>query len=291
MGNLVQLAEAGKFFNVKAEKVEVLRNERAIVHFITTPDLDRGRDIVDPKGMNDEDFSKSPSVWYNHNYMFNPDALPIGKSLWRKKKEEGVLAKTQFADHAFAQDIYELHSGDFMSTWSIGWLPDKGKDAIEYDDKENILKIHKWILFEYSSAPIAMNPNAGDQIKAMKEIQWKSFFTKELIDKAETELILKEQIKSFEDRIKVLTDAQAEMQKLIEGKTGVENLTQLENKIAELQNLIEEGLKNVQAEVLKQVKEIKPEPKPENLGDLSEVIKRELPGMIAGEFRRLQGKE
>ena len=122
-------------------------------------------------------------------------------------------------------------------------------------------------------------------------MRWKSFFTKELIDKAETELILKEQIKSFEDRIKVLTDAQAEMQKLIEGKTGVENLTQLENKIAELQNLIEEGLKNVQAEVLKQVKEIKPEPKPENLGDLSEVIKRELPGMIAGEFRRLQGKE
>src|SRR5438093_8430298 len=64
--------------------------ERSIVHYITTPDRDRGGDVVNPFGMLDKDFSKSPTVFYNHRYM-----LPVAKSLWRKAEAQGVLAKTQ----------------------------------------------------------------------------------------------------------------------------------------------------------------------------------------------------
>ena len=104
------LSEVEKTIDFKAESIEKVKNERAIVHFISTPDLDRVRDILSPKGMDDKEFSIVPSVWYNHNYKYNPDAMPVAKSLWRKKQEEGVLTKTQFASTDFADDVYNLHT-------------------------------------------------------------------------------------------------------------------------------------------------------------------------------------
>ena len=36
------------FYTLKLDPVEKLEEERAIIHFISTPDIDRGGDIVDP---------------------------------------------------------------------------------------------------------------------------------------------------------------------------------------------------------------------------------------------------
>ena len=56
------LLEVEKTIEFKAESAEKLKNERAIVHFISTPNLDRVRDVLDPKGMDDKEFSLVPSV-------------------------------------------------------------------------------------------------------------------------------------------------------------------------------------------------------------------------------------
>jgi len=146
-----------KILNYQVGYKEFNEAERTIVHYITTPDRDRGGDIVNPFGMLDTDFAKSPSVFYNHNYN-----LPVAKSLWRKATDGGVLAKTKFSKTDFANDIYTLHKEGIINTWSIGFRIPDAEDAVNYDKKTNTLFINRWELVEYSSAPIAMNPNSLD---------------------------------------------------------------------------------------------------------------------------------
>lgn len=214
---LKEIANDIKTFNVKVETVENLEHERAIVHYISTADRDRGDDIVDPNGMDDEDFAKSPSVWYNHEYIWNPHAMPIGKSLWRKKEDKGVLAKTQFATHEFADDIYSLHKGEYIKSWSIGYdFPKKNgrllDGAIEYDSQTNITKINLWKLLEYSSAPIAMNPNALDQAK---DFRFKSYRASELVKEADYRQQLESRFTSSEKMVSDLAVMVKELQDMV----------------------------------------------------------------------------
>lgn len=154
-----KLAEQFWTLSVESEK---LKEERAIIHFISTPDMDLGRDIVNPKGMDSSMFDLHKTVFYNHNYNF-----PIATNVMLKATNEGVKAKTVFAKStAFADDMYNLVNEGIIKTFSIGFdiaRDSKGdvlKDAIEYDDKKRIMKINNWRLIEYSLAPLAMNPNA-----------------------------------------------------------------------------------------------------------------------------------
>lgn len=225
-----------RIFNVKAEQVETLEKERSIVHYISTNDLDRGRDIVDPDGMDAKDFKKSPSVWYNHNYAYDASALPIAKSLWQKTNERGVLAKTQFAKTEFADDIYYLHKENFMKSWSIGWLPqldNKGniKDgALKYDEKSNKLFIYLWTLLEYSSAPIAMNPNALDEAKHYLG-QLKTYKAKVEIEKAMNIAHLETKMDEIHSMLRSLTDQLAETKSVVDGnQEDIIHLTEALNK-------------------------------------------------------------
>ena len=275
------------FFSGKTEKVEVLEEEKAIIHYISTPDKDRGGDIVDPKGMDDSDFSKSPSVWYNHEYRWNPHALPVGKSLWRKKESGGILAKTQFNSLDFSQDVYSLHKNGDMETWSIGWSPNrKFKDAMKYNEDEETLYIYKWLLFEYSSAPIAMNPNAGDKIKALQEMQFKSITMKNLINNLEVEVDVKEQVEQMQKQFDELQASYKALEELIKNPNG--DIEKLSKEIEEIKKTIEEKEKMVEEEIKTNIEEPK---KVENLGFTDEQLKSLLHQTIAGEFSRLKGLE
>lgn len=178
-----------RFLEVKSDPVEKLKSERAIVHYISTNDLDRVRDIMNPKGMRDDEFNKTAkSVWYNHNYKYDPNAMPIGRNLWLKKKDEGVLAKTQFADTDFADDVYRLHEGGFISTWSIGFTPvydSKGnlkEGSIRFDDARKITYWEEWKIYEYSSAPIPANVYAVDVAKSLLDTELKSYEAKRIVE-------------------------------------------------------------------------------------------------------------
>lgn len=216
-----QLLQVEKTIDFKSTDVEKHKDERAITHYISTPDLDRVRDVLNPKGMDDSEFT---SVWYNHNYKYNPDAKPIAKSLWFKKKDDGVLTKTEFATPAFADDIYQLHIGGFINTWSvgIGQAKDKGgkpkTGSIRYDEKKDITYWDEWKLFEYSSAPMAANLYAKDVIKSLQEIDFKSpemrdvvghlEFKSEIVKMIQDQDVKLEQIAKKEIELKTLLDAQ-----------------------------------------------------------------------------------
>ncbi len=234
-----------KFYQLSIEPVEKLKEERAIVHFISTPDLDWGGDVVNPKGMDDSNFAKSPTVFFNHNYNY-----PIAKSLWRKKKDEGVLAKTVFSKSSlFADDIYNMHEEGILNTWSIGFMPKikNGavvEDAVSYDTNKGITYFNKWDLLEYSSAPLPMNPNALDQMKSFV----KSMEGKQMVDvislKAEVEL----QLNHFQETLGEISELKKQLEDLIKLNT-TEKIELLEKNILDLTERIENKLE-IKAETL-----------------------------------------
>jgi len=200
-----------EIFTLKAIKGDDNVQDSTITHYISTNDLDRGRDIVNPKGMISVDFQKSPTVLFMHNY-----SQPIGRSLWQKKEANGVLVKTQFSKSTqFAQDIFNLHKEGILNSWSIGFSIPRGTDgkilkgAIEYDEEKDIRTINKWALHEYSSVSVAMNPDALDVAKGLvKSDAGNIWLMKQSIDIQVAQAIegfggdinaLKEAIKAFSD--------------------------------------------------------------------------------------------
>jgi len=224
--------EDQEFYLIEDSKAEKLKSERAITHYISTPHIDRGKDIVNPKGMDTTDFEKSKTVFYNHNYD-----KPIAKNLWLKRTEDGVKVKTQFSETPFANDIYTLHLEDIIKTWSIGFdVPrqkgrwsDPVEGAITLDGGTGIRTINKWILLEYSSAPLAMNPNALDLAKNIKSYL-KTDEMKNVIEgfeyKSEIQLLLDAQKKEISD-LKLLIEE-------IKNK----DTSELQNEITEIKNTL-----------------------------------------------------
>ena len=160
---------------LKAADLTIEDGERAAIRFVNTADIDRDNEIVLPSGIQLNDFKKSPTVLYGHNYS----GLPIGKDIWIKNVPgKGILAKTVYAKHQLAEDVYNLVKEKFLNTSSIGFIPlesvnpeNKGWDKLkiklmdEYglDEKmiDNTKTVYtKSILLEHSDVPIPSNINA-----------------------------------------------------------------------------------------------------------------------------------
>lgn len=276
------LLEVEKIIEFKAESAEKLKNERAIVHFISTPNLDRVRDVLDPKGMDDKEFALVPSVWYNHNYKYNPDAMPVAKSLWRKKQDEGVLTKTQFATTEFADDVYNLHLGGFIESWSVGISQAKDKSGkpipLRYDEKKDITYWDQWRLLEYSSAPMPANIYAQDVVKNLKELEFKSPEMQDVVCRLEFKSEVMKIIQDQDAKLEEIAKKELELKTLLDVKL-LEDLEKSERNILELKR---------ELEVLKtQITK----PSGESLGglkitDLQAIMKEAL----AGELSRITGK-
>lgn len=153
---------------IKAEDVEFIRKgivpsdtqfeegERAAVSYITTKDVDRDGEIVEPSGVDLEAYRKNPVVLFGHNYS----ELPIGKNLWIKSDDRGLIAKTQYASHEFAQKVYEYRKEGMPLAQSIGFIPIKWEDNTDKANESWSRRYTKWHLLEYSDVPVPANPEA-----------------------------------------------------------------------------------------------------------------------------------
>jgi HK97 family phage prohead protease len=130
--------------------------ERAAVSYITTKDVDRDGEIVEPFGVDLEAYRKNPVVLFGHNYS----ELPIGKNLWIKSDGRGLIAKTQYASHEFAQKVYEYRKEGMPLAQSIGFIPIKWEDNTDKANKPWSRRYTKWHLLEYSDVPVPANPEA-----------------------------------------------------------------------------------------------------------------------------------
>jgi len=172
---------------INPDNIEIKEGERAAIRLITTPHLDRDEEILIPSGAVLDDFRQSPSVLFGHDYR----SLPIGSDQWIKHVKEGILAKTIYAKHQFAEDVFQCVKDGHLNSNSVGFIPVEavskdGGDAKKYDaaldmlekeygikrkESEKARNIYtKWILLEHSDVPVPSNAQSLNLAVAKGEL-------------------------------------------------------------------------------------------------------------------------
>jgi len=159
---------------------ELKEGERTAIQYISTRDIDRDHEILDPKGAILDQFRLAPQVLWGHDYS----EPPIGVDEWIKVDDDGygILAKTRYGDEGRAAQVFRLKQLGILKTQSVGFVPIENVekdgpgwtevikklarrwvvDAIEYF--KDVKRIHtKWLLLEHSDVSVASNVNALQQ--------------------------------------------------------------------------------------------------------------------------------
>ncbi len=173
--------EVAKEYGLKENEVELIRkgrvssqpvidrDARTVINYISTDAIDRDNEVIEHRGVVLDDYVKNPIVPWAHDYR----GLPIGKNLWIKPDKKGLVAKTYFLKHDFAEDVFDLYTEDIKGTgpalkaWSVGFIPLKWKDAKPIENQAMDERpagprrtYKKWMLLEYSAVPVPSNPEA-----------------------------------------------------------------------------------------------------------------------------------
>lgn len=191
---------------------ELKEGERAEITYVSTVDMDRDQEVLLPSGCDLRDFRKAPQVLWGHDYYSPPigsDSTEIGG--WIKADARGIIAKTIYADTAFAEDIWKLVKGRILKTSSVGFIPikwlnrnDEGwgklidklaKSGIMID-REKCRRIYtKWILLEHSKVSVPANINALTQSVAKAVAGGEFELQSETLEELGLESIKTEQLK------------------------------------------------------------------------------------------------
>jgi hypothetical protein len=153
---------------------ELLDGERADVSWISTEEIDRDREIVVSRGMNDAHFKLNPLVTLQHAY-WRP---PVGRSLWRKRVKDGPLvgikAKTHFpprpadwVEECWDPDTaFSLIKAGLLQGKSIGFIvlkshaPSSHEIAARPELADVCRIIDEWLLLEYACVFLPSNQSA-----------------------------------------------------------------------------------------------------------------------------------
>lgn len=167
--------------------------DMTITHYISTVTPDRFGDIVNPFGMDADNYRKNPIVLFGHSHHSRGNV--IGKNIALFPDDFGVKAITKFADTPAGKDLYNLNREGFLNAWSIGFIPKKIKTQNSTSNNQQTAYniIDEWELLEYSSVVIPANPDAINLM--LKEI--KSPEVMQEINYA----ILKNRIDTIEDKV------------------------------------------------------------------------------------------
>jgi len=180
--------QISKQFDIDLEKTSYIRkglvpsdikfedNETSSIDYITTKSVDRDGDIVLPQGAILEHYTKHPIVLYCHKYKLEDGELPLGRSMWIKSDDNGLVSKTQYYTEdsdCMGAKVWRYRKAGFPMAKSIGFIPISYIDVSDVNDK--ILKNMKlneddikgaeriftqWVMTEYSDVPVPSNPDA-----------------------------------------------------------------------------------------------------------------------------------
>ncbi len=116
--------------------------------------IDRHGESINPSGWELNNYLKNPVVLYGHDYR----SLPIGKTI-KVYVENGQLKfDIQFADTAFASQVFQLMKDKFLSAFSVGFIPLEMDNSGQYT-------YAKQELLELSVVPVPANPDALAYLK------------------------------------------------------------------------------------------------------------------------------
>jgi len=91
--------------------------ERTITAYVSTGDKDRVGETIPPDEWKLDNYNKNPVILWSHDYR----QPPVGKALWTKIDQIGLMQKIQFAKTAFAEDIFNLYKDGFLNMFSVGF--------------------------------------------------------------------------------------------------------------------------------------------------------------------------
>lgn len=144
---------------------EVQAVERVDVSKVTTRAMDRDFEVVDPAGIDLEQYRLNPIVLFGHD-----QDRPVGKALWIKPDSDGVVAKTQYISRPenyqgewLPDFVFSMVQADVLKGKSIGFLPLEVRDPTEeeitqYPELRAV--ITRSLLLEYSVVSVPSNPAA-----------------------------------------------------------------------------------------------------------------------------------
>lgn len=143
----------GKVFYKQASAVEsVSDTDRRVRFCISTNDVDRDNDTIDQSGWDLSNYMRSPVVLWAHSHH----DLPIAKCVMLGVENGKLMATAEFATHAFAETVYQLVKGGFLSATSVGFR------TLEYvrNEQRNGIDFKRMELLEFSVVPVPANQHA-----------------------------------------------------------------------------------------------------------------------------------
>lgn len=125
---------------------------------ISTDDVDRDRDTIDPNGWDLTNYRNNPVVLFGHDYR----NLPVAQSQRIWVEENKLISRAQFTPedlYAFGYTVYRMYLGGYMRAVSVGFMPIE-YSFVEEEDRPFGIDFKRQELLEYSTVPVPSNPNA-----------------------------------------------------------------------------------------------------------------------------------
>ena len=179
-----------KEYLTEAKAVEGVGNQFRFT--ITTNDVDRDNDVIDPKGWSIESYLKNPVVLWAHDYTQPPVA--IARTL--ERTPSGLASVAEFIDPAvypFAGTIAAMVRMGALNATSVGFRPLPGKWS--YNEQRKGVDFAGQELLEYSIVPVPANAScliearsAGIDVEPLRE--WAAKTLERLTEKGEKGTIL-----------------------------------------------------------------------------------------------------
>jgi len=144
-----------------SEVVPVDSAENNVFKFIiTTNNVDRYGDVVEPSGMDATLFNENPVFLFNH--ISHSELMPIGKCLGLTPTETGVIGETIIHGKTdLSKDALVMVQEGYLRAVSIGFMPTEWENMpTEKGSWCEPRRYTKWQLLEYSLVNIPANPYA-----------------------------------------------------------------------------------------------------------------------------------
>lgn len=143
---------------VKSVDLETRRMEIVVC----TAECDRQGDIVEPEGLDFENFKKNPVVLWAHDQS----KPPVGRVVEVTLHADQVCAVIEFAGTEFALEIFNLYAQGYLNAWSIGFIPKRFKKLPKSDGGG--VHVYEAEVVEISAVPVPANAQA--LTKALGEV-------------------------------------------------------------------------------------------------------------------------
>lgn len=146
-------------------------DKRELQFTISTDTIDRAGDKINQSGWQLDNYLKNPVMLWAHDYS----KPPIGKSDGMKIEGGKLKSNTMFVPASnpaigrFAEGIYQLYKGGFMSAVSVGFLPKKWAFVDDSTRKYGI-DFEEMELLEFSAVPVPANPDAILEARSMADV-------------------------------------------------------------------------------------------------------------------------